>query len=169
MPLLAFVAGGIVLVLLLLGGGIHFAGLRMPRDHTVTSRRYLRATAIQVWDLIAAPENAKLWRSDVADVEQLSPAIWKEIDRRGKSMTYETIRSDLPRVLVRRIADPNLPFGGEWTFTITGDQSGTDLQIVEHGFVNPPIFRFLAKYAFGHGKTIERFLDDLERHLRVQN
>jgi hypothetical protein len=63
-----------------------------------------------------------------------------------------------PQRFVTRIADPDQPFGGTWTFEIAPDVAGSRLTITERGEVYNPIFRFLSRFVFGYTGTMESFL-----------
>jgi hypothetical protein len=65
--------------------------------------------------------------------------------------------------LVTRIADPSLPFGGQWTYEILPAGDSTTLRITEDGEVYNPVFRFASRFIFGHSATIEDYLRDVAR------
>ncbi len=155
----------IVIVIVVLVALIFGVGAMLPERHRSEGERTLPAPPERVWELIADPDHAAYWRSDVARTEILSATKVREVDPKGKGITFETVRSEAPRVLVRRIADENLPFGGEWTLTVEPAVGGSRLHIVEDGFVKPALFRFVSKYVIGQDKTINRYLDDLNKHL----
>jgi hypothetical protein len=70
-----------------------------------------------------------------------------------------------PRRMVTRIADPDLPFGGGWTFELEpadGPQGGTSVRITEDGEVYNPVFRFVSRFVLGHTRSMERYLADLQ-------
>ena len=77
-------------------------------------------------------------------------------------MTFVLERADAPHILVSRMADPNLPFGGTWTFEITATPNGSRLRIVEAGEIYNPLFRFMARFVFGYDATIKNYLSALE-------
>jgi hypothetical protein len=93
-------------------------------------------------------------------------------DRDGKASWVETMsggripmyfeRMERPSLLVARIADPSLPFGGTWTYRIAPAAGGSDLAITEDGEVYNPIFRFMSKFVFGHTATLDTFLRNLQ-------
>ncbi len=63
-----------------------------------------------------------------------------------------------------RIADDSLPYGGTWTFELApAEGGGTTLTITEDGFVEPAIFRALARFVFGYHATMEGYLAGLGR------
>lgn len=79
------------------------------------------------------------------------------------TMTLEVMERVPDRLLVTRVADPQLPFGGTWTYELRPAPGGTEIEITERGFVKPPLFRALARYVFGHHRTLEQYLRALGR------
>jgi hypothetical protein len=75
------------------------------------------------------------------------------------------VESEQPLRLVTRIADPNLPFGGTWTYLIAPEAEGCSIEITEHGEVYNPIFRFVSRFIMGHAATIEAYLSALGKRL----
>ena len=71
-------------------------------------------------------------------------------------------RLERPSLLVARIADPSLPFGGTWTYRIVPAAAGSQVTITEDGEVYNPFFRFMSRFVFGHAATIEEFVKNLE-------
>jgi len=87
--------------------------------------------------------------------------VWVEEGSSGK-MTLSFERMDPPRLVVSRIADPGLPFGGTWTSEITPTPDGSRLKITEDGEIYNPLFRFMARFIFGYDGTINKYLSALE-------
>jgi hypothetical protein len=141
-------------------------GSRLPRSHRATGERLLAVPPDMLWRTLTDVERFTSWRQDVKRVRRLpdrdgKPA-WVEEGRSGK-MTFTFERMEPPRVLVSRIADPNLPFGGTWTFEITPAPGGARLRITEDGEIYNPLFRFMARFIFGYEGTINGYLSALER------
>lgn len=90
---------------------------------------------------------------------------WVEISRRGERLPLETVQSIPPRTFVARIADPNLPFGGIWTYEIAPADGGSTLTITERGEIYNPLFRFMARFVFGYTATMEAYLGALGKKL----
>lgn len=140
-------------------------GALLPRDHhALRSARYAPPPSA-VWPVIADPSSAPSWRPDVESVEAL-PAHdgrprWREVG--DGAITYELVAEEPPSRRVVRIADDALPYGGTWTYALAPDDGGSRLTITEDGFVRNPLFRFLARYAFGHGGSMEAYLRALGR------
>ena len=61
-----------------------------------------------------------------------------------------------------------ISFGGRWIYEITPSGGGTELRITEEGEVYNPFFRFVSRFIMGHARTIERYLEDVERRVAVQ-
>lgn len=72
-------------------------------------------------------------------------------------------RQEPPSLLVTRISDPKLPFGGSWTYRIEPAGTGaSDLTITEDGEVYNVIFRFVSRFVLGHHATMDAFIRDLQ-------
>jgi hypothetical protein len=78
-------------------------------------------------------------------------------------MTFIAARSEPPRLLVARIADPDLPFGGTWTYDIAPAGGGSRVTITEDGEIYNPLFRFVARFILGYEGTIASYLAALEK------
>jgi hypothetical protein len=146
--------------LVALAGAIALIGLLLPREHSASGERRIAAPPEAVFALIADPAGYPTWRPGVSSVEVLStsPLRFRERGSNGEILFEETERQS-PARLVVRIADESLPFGGRWTYTVRPDGEGSILTIREDGFVKNPIFRFLARFVFGHTATLESCLD----------
>jgi uncharacterized protein YndB with AHSA1/START domain len=106
------------------------------------------------------------WRHGVSRVDVLSrePLRWREETDQG-SMMYVYTETVPSRRLVSHVTDEDATFGGTWTFELAPAEARTRLKITENGFINPAIFRPLAKYAWGYDTTMRAFVADLRAHL----
>jgi hypothetical protein len=141
-------------------------GASLPQKHVASRSVSLRQSPEAVWKLITGPPD---WRPDVRSSQAL-PAreghrVWQETDKHGQTITFEEVESTPARRLVTRIADPNLPFGGTWTYEITPTAQGCALTITENGEVYNPIFRFVSRFVIGHTSTIDAYLKALTAKL----
>ena len=155
---------GVLVALVLLVIAIGYA---LPVGHVATRDVRLTAPPERVFGVLRDVEKYPTWRSDVKGVEVLAtvPALrWRE--RGDNDITLEMETVEAPRRIVTRIADRSLPFGGSWTYELSPQDGGTRLAITENGEVYNPLFRFMSRFVFGHTSTLEKFLGDLERHLR---
>jgi len=142
-------------------------GALLPKDHTVTRSIRLHQPPAAVWQAITDYTKFPEWRHDVQTVAPLPASI-------GKSGWIETVKGvgripleitdSVPRQrLVAHIADPNLPFGGDWIYEITPADGGaaSTLRITERGSVRNPIFRFVSRFIFGLRATMDNYLKAL--------
>jgi hypothetical protein len=158
MTWLAIVVGLAALAIAL----VALVGSRLPRHHVAVRSVRLRQPVQAVWDVIADPLLGASWRGELRSVERLPDRegrlVWREIGRKGDALTLELVTDEPPRRRVVRIADPSLPFGGTWTYELAPDGDAVRVTITENGEVRNPVFRFLARFVFGHGGTIETYL-----------
>lgn len=144
------------------------AGALLPVGHVATVRARLDAAPTDVWATMTDFHRTAGWRSGIERVERLPDAdghaVWRETGRFGP-MTFEVAESEPGRRLVLRIADPELPFGGSWTYRLAPADGGTVLTITEDGQVHNPLFRFMSRFVFGHHRTMETYVADLARRL----
>jgi hypothetical protein len=144
---------------------LYATGSTIAREHTAASRLTLTtASPDAVWSKIAAEANAATWRKDVKSVARLADRngheVWQETFASGNALTYETLEFVAPTRLVRAIADEAM-FGGTWTIVVEPSGTGTIVTITENGWIEPPPFRAIAKYVWGHDATINAYLRDL--------
>jgi uncharacterized protein YndB with AHSA1/START domain len=161
--ILILIAGVLVALILLLIA----IGYALPIGHVATRETRLAAPPERVFSVLRDVEKFPAWRSDVTSVEVLAttPALrWRE--RGDNDITFEMETVDAPGKIVTRIADKTLPFGGSWTYQLSPHDGGTRLVITENGQVYNPLFRFMSRFVFGHTATLDKFLEDLGRHLR---
>lgn len=141
-------------------------GSRLPRAHTASGERLLNVAPDTLWRTLTDVDAFPSWRPDVKRVQRLpdrdGKTAWAEEGRTGK-LTFVFERLDPPSVIVSRIADPTLPFGGTWTLTITPKSAGSLLHIREDGEIYNPLFRFMARFLFGYDGTIAGYLRALEK------
>jgi hypothetical protein len=162
MKWLAIVGAAIALLVALTA----LVGSRLPRSHRAFREQPLRASPEAIWAAITGVEAFPSWRKDVSNVQRLPDRdgrpVWIEEGSSGK-ITFAVERWEPPRILVVRIADPDLPFGGTWTYEITPAAEGTRLSITEDGDIYNPLFRFMARFIFGYEATIESYMSALEK------
>jgi uncharacterized protein YndB with AHSA1/START domain len=161
----------IVIALIVLGvlvAIVAFIGSRLPESHRASLEQTFTAAPEVVWRTVTDIEAFPSWRDGVQRVQRLPDRdgrpVWVEDGRSGK-MTLAVERLEPPRLLVGRIADPDLPFGGTWTYEITPVHGGSSLRITEDGEIYNPIFRFMARFIFGYQGTIQSYMASLQKRL----
>lgn len=142
-------------------------GALLPKDHTVTRSVRLRQPPAAIWQAITDYTKFPEWRHDVERVEPLPAsdvkAGWVEYVKGAGRIPLAITESVPEKRLVTHIADPNLPFGGDWIYEITpaADGTGSTLRITENGSVRNPIFRFVSRFIFGLSATMDNYLKEL--------
>lgn len=140
-------------------------GAALPAGHTAAASSALSAPPAEVWRLITEVERFPEWRPDISAVRRLPDVdgrpVWREESGTGP-LTLAVEEWDPPRRLVARIADEGLPFGGRWIYEIEPEGEGARLTITEEGEVYNPLFRFMARFVFGHDGTIRSYLEAAE-------
>jgi uncharacterized protein YndB with AHSA1/START domain len=154
----------VVVVLIAIVAVIAVVGALLPQDHFASrSARFAQPPEV-VFDVIRDVGAAANWRTDLRRVEMLPPvdgrARFREESGSG-SLTMEIVEAARPMRMVTRIADPDQPFGGTWTFELVPDAGGTRLTITERGEIYNVMFRALARFVFGHTATIDGYLKAL--------
>jgi uncharacterized protein YndB with AHSA1/START domain len=144
-------------------------GSLLPMGHRISRQGLYGVSPEVVWRAITDVEAFPSWRDGVERVERLPDrdgrSVWREHTSDGP-LTFATERAEPPRLLVIRIADRNLPFGGTWTYEIAPAARGSQLTITEDGEIYNPLFRVMARFVFGYEATIETYLSSLQRHLQ---
>ncbi|HSB11125.1 MAG TPA: SRPBCC family protein [Blastocatellia bacterium] len=155
------IAAGVIAALIAL---IAIIGSLMPKGHTASRTTLINKPPEVVWQAITDCAAFPQWRDDVKSVEVLPDrdghTVWREHGKNGK-ITLEAIETSPPSRLVLRIADPDLPFGGTWTYEVQPAQGGSRITITENGEVYNPIFRFVGRVFISQSATIETYLKAL--------
>ena len=147
---------------------VYGIGAMRPKNHSVSRYVEFSKPPEQVWATIVDRLNQPSWRLDVTKVESTASPNgkprWKETMSDGMIVTMEERSLEPVRKLIVDIADPDLPFGGTWTYELSPTPKGTRLQITEDGFVTPPIFRFVMIF-MDPADTMTKYLTFLGRKL----
>lgn len=147
---------------------VTLVGTLLPRHHVEARSATVPGSPDVIFATIADVGGYATWRRSLSAVEVLPSvdgrARWIEVSG-GDRIAMEQAAVTAPHRLVTRITDPDLPFGGTWTFDLAAEGAGTRLTITERGEIHNPIFRAVARFVFGYGATMETFLDELATHL----
>jgi hypothetical protein len=140
-------------------------GSLLPRDHLATREARLPAAPARVAALVREVEKQPDWRRGVRAVEVVergrSGLVY--VERSDDGAIRFDFREEVPGRLFRSaIADPDLPFGGEWTIALAPEGTGTRIRIEERGSVRNPVYRFFSALVFGHEASMASYLADLE-------
>lgn len=169
-------SGYVFVVLLLAMAVVMVLGSRLPQEHAATAVAEIPAAPERVWSVIADVAAQPRWRTGLKAVEMLPASgggpCWNEVQT-GQTMALCVDASEPPAEgktgrRVVRIADPKLPFGGTWTYSLEPvGVAGTRVTIREDGIVRPAMWRFVSHYVIGEDAQVKRYLEDLQRAVRV--
>lgn len=143
-------------------------GAALPREHVASVVQVHGAEPVAVWQALTDYERMPQWRPGLRRVELLeTPDGRRRVREHSKfgPLTYDVELEEPPRRLVGRIVDEGQGFGGTWTYELAPVPGGTELRITERGEIHRPLFRFLARFVFGHEGTIRAFQQALARRL----
>lgn len=142
------------------------AGMLLPQDHVAARTVTIAAPPERVFALISNVDTYMTWRSSLDGIERV-PDDGKGVrfvEKAGGDRILFRIEALEPNArMVTRIADPNLPFGGSWTFELKPNGTGTDLTITEAGEVYNPFFRTMQKLFFSPYRSIDAYQADLKK------
>jgi hypothetical protein len=158
----------IVLAIVVLVGVTALVGLTLPVGHIASNTVGVSVPPDRVFAVITDFAKYPEWRSDVKTVTIEGAAGVGMIVREDGANGVIPLRVEVfesPSRLVMRIADPSLPFGGTWTYSLLGSEMGTAVTITENGEVYNPIFRVMQKLFFSPRATIDTYLADLKKRL----
>jgi len=162
----------VVLVLLVIGVMLVLGGLQ-PREHTASATVVVNAPQAVVWQRITDLKSQTTWRTGLTAIDPLPPqdghTCWQETSSFGKMPLCEVL-AVAPATRIVRIADPNLPYGGLWTYELSPglgptDINSTTLKITENGFTGPWFYRFVGHYIFHEDSQIKQYEADLQKSI----
>lgn len=165
------ISGYVFVVLLLVVAVVMVLGSRLPEEHAATAAAEIPAAPQRVWDVIADVGAQPRWRTGLKAVEMLPPETngpcWNEVQT-GQTMALCVDASEAPAEgktgrRVVRIADPKLPFGGTWTYSLEPAGAATRVTIREDGIVRPAMWRFVSHYILGEDAQVKQYLKDLQK------
>ena len=158
-------------VLVGLAALIVLIGWMLPKDHVATRMGRYRQPPEAIWTALTDVDAMPSWREGLKSVKRLPDRnglpVHVEVTDDGE-IPMETVESNAPRRLVRRISDAKLPFGGTWTFEIAPVAQGATLRITENGYVTNPFFRFMARFVFGYTGQMDSVLRSLAKKFGEQ-
>jgi len=145
-------------------------GMFLPKGHRASRTVVYGAPPARVFATITDFARFPEWRSDVKAVELLGDEgrgmRFREQGKHG-AVTYRVERRVPDSMLVTRIDDPSLPYGGAWTLEVKPAPDGASLTITEDGEIYNPIFRVMSKVIFSPYTTIDTYQADLRKRLAL--
>ncbi len=139
MKWIAVGAGGLALLV----AGIAMVGAMLPRAHRASRTLRLKHSPPEVWPVLLEAT-------------------------RTSSTPVDVLESVAPSRLVTRVTEAEKNFGGTWTITIAPVPSGSEVTIIEDGWVANPIFRAISRLVIGHHATMDGILKKVAASLNEE-
>jgi len=130
----------VVVALVVLVAVVALIGSRLPREHVASRTLRVSRPPQDVW-------NAYLEATG------------------SSSVPVDVVENDPPRRMVTRVKASEKAFGGTWTTAVAPVPGGATITIIEDGWIANPVFRFMAKYVFGHDATLDGVLKKIDARL----
>jgi hypothetical protein len=122
-------------------------GAGLPQQHVLTRRKSFAAPPERVWSALLSIRQLPVDRSDMRAVDQgvaTTPPSAIEVVGTPVGITIETFRP--PRTLVVRTSEPDVAYGGTWTFELELETSQiTKLTVTEEAVVRGRLVRFAVR------------------------
>ncbi len=150
-------------------GVVLAAGARAPERHVARVSVRLKTSPAELFAIVSEVAAWPSWNPEVDAVARLPDrdghAVWA-LSWGGDVIPSEVLEATppsgaAPGRLVTRIADPELPFGGTWTWELAPDGAGTRVTIVEDGVIRSVVFRGISSLLLGYTSTPAAYLDAL--------
>ncbi|MEO8054453.1 MAG: SRPBCC family protein [Acidobacteriota bacterium] len=130
-------------------------GAGLPQKHVVTRRKSFAAPPERVWSALLSIRQLPVDRSDLRAVDQgvaTAPPSVIEVVGSPVAITFETFRP--PRKLVVRTTEPDVAYGGTWTFELELETAQvTRVTVTEEAEVRGRLMRFAVR-TFGLDDTL---------------
>ena len=144
-------------------------GQFLPAEHEVSLSAEFEQPPDKLWNILTNYKGYPEWRIDLHRVDLLSNMNglhrWQEFDQSKMDLTYVEVKVEKPRLLIIKIVDQNISFGGTWKMELSPTSNGCLLKVTETGTIESGFFRFIATYIFGFDSTIRSFINMLKVHL----
>jgi hypothetical protein len=152
----AVVGGGVLLAVLAAVAAL--LGSRLPREHQASSTILVPASIEVVWPLVTDLEGQVAWNADIESVERAQLPDGRDL------ITQKTSFGDIPLVILESVEPTRfkteihgeaMGWGGTWTWTLEPTSSGTRVTILEEGFVDGVIMRFISVHMMGQHMAMD--------------
>ena len=157
----------VVVLGLVAGGGTFLYGRSLPREHTVRSTVTIVASPDTVFKVIRNIGTTSTWWSDMKSSRRVTSSrgeVWEENMGPGGVIQVAISRVVPGQSMVHTVVDDGTQgWGGTWTYQVASTGAGTEVTIVEEGYVDSPFVRVLMKLR-GKYRTVDSYLSSLGAH-----
>ena len=141
---------------------VRLIGSRLSRNHRSASRILLSHPQAMVWAVIRNLQDLPTWWPELKKIERLSDQVgrerWKQTLGNNFTMMMIVVESAAPTRMRTMIdSEPGAAFGGTWLYELVPSGEGTEVRIIEEGWISDPFFRVFARI-IGYHRTIDSYL-----------
>lgn len=146
----------------------YVGGYMLPPNHSSKTRGVINKAPEVLFDYLLDFPKWPRWNREVKNPMRLPDQNGHMVWQLGEH-TLEIVEilkpiAGNPGHFIMRVADPKSPFKGTWTWVIEHIGGASQVTIIEEGNVQSPLWRFLAKFLFGHNATAKTHLHALAQH-----
>lgn len=143
----------IMLVVIL---GIYAGGYFLPPAYVAKTRSVINRRPDQLFDMLIDFPKWPRWNKEASNAARMPDHNGHQVWLLGEQILE--IVQIVPLVngvgqIFTRLHDAKSPVQGTWTWLIEPEGGGATLTIIEEATIKSPVWRFLAKYLFGHHHT----------------
>lgn len=155
---------GLILIVLIVG-------LCLPRGHVETKSRAFSCPPEQLWSRVTSFERWQDWHPDLERIEIVRGGAGvgtrvRQVYKSWGPMLFEVVTWEPRHRFEIKIADPDLPVQGSWTFEIASENGGSKLTLTERGEVPNPFMRAMSLPFRLHKSSVDKFLEALTASYR---
>ncbi len=143
-------------------------GAFLPREHVAASMVVVPAERDQVWQAVRSVGAYHEWWDFVAETEAVfgegAEERWVLYGTSGDLLPLVVESETAGELMVTRIVDEGMPFGGTWTYQLESAGPGTTVvTVVERGVIHNPLLRVAARWLVGYHGTMDGYLTALAK------
>ena len=140
-------------------------GTSLPIAHVVACSAQYSQSPATLYATVEDDAASPTWRSDVAQVNSVrtntGKTRWIETYKNGQTISYIESQTFPGRGLDRVLDDPTFPLREQWVYDFRAAPGGTEVKIMEAGYIFNPLFRLIEQFFTGYSRTIKTYMTDL--------
>jgi hypothetical protein len=155
----------VALALVVAACTVYGMGRRLPMEHRAVAEGVVQASQDRVWRLVDDNATQTQWRANLLKISPVQDSAdgrcWLEAHRTAAMKVCQVEEVPKSRMVLRMVGTKK--YGGTWTFTFRPvGPDATEVTMVEDGWVNSALLRFLGHYAMGEQTNVKQYLSDLQ-------
>lgn len=160
--------GGCLGIVVLACVAVYFMASSLPREHRASSTIEVAATPEELWPLVADLEGQAEWSEMIHSVDVSETADGQKLYTQMTDMgplPLVVVLSEEPERFKTEIHGTDMGWGGTWDWTIEPTDAGSRMTIVEEGWIENPVFKFLSHYVMEPHEAMDSVLTLIAREV----